>query len=167
MDPYARHRLWTANIRPDLLMRLGVPVLPPPDEPIADGALLDRLQLHDLETTLAEGLLTKADRGGMSASLEIRAPFLDRTVMEFTATLPANERVHGLTTKHFLKTYAEKYLPEHHPPPQARVIGAAGIMATRPLKDWAEAKLRAGRLAEAGVNPAAAQALLQTRRAPG
>jgi asparagine synthase (glutamine-hydrolysing) len=161
MDPYARHRLWTANIRPDLLMRLGVPVLPPPDEPIADGALLDRLQLHDLETTLAEGLLTKADRGGMSASLEIRAPFLDRNVMEFTATLPANERVHGLTTKHFLKTYAEKYLPRDIIHRRKRGLSVPLALWLRgPLQDWAEAKLRAGRLAEAGVNPAAAQALL-------
>src|SRR5262249_15956429 len=71
MNPYASPRLWTANIKPALLMKLGVPVLPPEEETILDNGLLDRIQLHDLETTLAEGLLTKADRGGMSASLEI------------------------------------------------------------------------------------------------
>jgi asparagine synthetase B (glutamine-hydrolysing) len=31
--------------------------------------------------------------------------------MEFAATLPVEERVRGLTTKVFLKRYAERYLP--------------------------------------------------------
>jgi asparagine synthase (glutamine-hydrolysing) len=161
MDPYARHRLWTANIRPDLLAQLGVAVVPPSDQALGDGGLLDRIQLHDLETTLAEGLLTKADRGGMSASLEIRAPFLDRAVMEFTASLPADERVHGLTTKHFLKRYAAKYLPKdiiHRRKRGLSVPMAAWLRG--PLQGWAGEKLRTGRLAEAGVNPAAAQTLL-------
>jgi asparagine synthase (glutamine-hydrolysing) len=161
MNPYSRHRLWTANIRPDLLLRLGVSVLPPEEEAILEGGLLDRIQLHDLETTLAEGLLTKADRGGMSASLEIRAPFLDRTVMEFCASLPADQRVHGITTKYFLKKYAEKYLPKDIIYRRKRGLSVPLASWLRgPLQEWAENKLRAGRLAEAGVNPVAAQALL-------
>lgn len=160
MNPYARHRLWTANIKPDLLMRLGVPVLPPAEETILDGGLLDRIQLHDLETTLAEGLLTKADRGGMSASLEIRAPFLDRLVMEFCAALPASERVHGITTKHFLKKYAEKYLTKDIVYRRKRGLSVPlAVWLRGPLQTWAHDKLRAGRLAEAGINPVAAQAL--------
>ena len=39
------------------------------------------------------GLLTKADRASMSATLELRAPFLDQAVMEFAASVPAKERV--------------------------------------------------------------------------
>ncbi len=160
MNPYARHRLWTANIKPDLLMKIGVPVLPPEEETILDGGLLDRIQLHDLETTLAEGLLTKADRGGMSASLEIRAPFLDRLVMEFCAALPASQRVHGITTKYFLKKYAEKYLPKDIIYRRKRGLSVPLASWLRgPLQTWAQDKLRVGRLAEAGINPVAAQAL--------
>jgi asparagine synthase (glutamine-hydrolysing) len=166
MNPYARHRLWTANIKPNLLMQLGVPVLPPEEEMILDSGLLDRIQLHDLETTLAEGLLTKADRGGMSASLEIRAPFLDRTVMEYCAGLPADQRVRGISTKHFLKKYAEKYLPKDIIYRRKRGLSVPLASWLRgPLQDWAEGKLRAGRLAEAGVNPVAAQSLLHEHTA--
>ena len=70
------------------------------------------MQQSDFETTLAEGLLTKADRAGMGCALELRAPFLDVGVMEFAASLPPAERVSGLTTKTFLKRYARRYLPD-------------------------------------------------------
>ena len=73
---------------------------------LVHGDLLDQLQRHDLENTLAEGLLTKTDRAAMGWALESRAPFLDKSVMEFAATLPPWERVHRLQTKAFLKRYA-------------------------------------------------------------
>jgi asparagine synthase (glutamine-hydrolysing) len=161
LDPESRHRLWTASIPPEILMRLGVAMQPPQDPSAPELSLLDRLQLHDFETTLAEGLLTKADRGGMSASLEIRAPFLDRTVVEFCATLPADARVRGLTTKRFLKQYAEKYLPADIVHRRKRGLSVPLASWLRgPLRAWADEKLRAGRLIAAGLDPAAAQALL-------
>src|SRR5262249_47361173 len=109
-----RHRIWTSTIRPDLLASLGVAALPllsvTADTP-ADAPLLDVVQRIDLETSLAEGLLTKADRASMGSALELRAPYLDQAVMEFAATLPVEERVRGLTTKVFLKRFARRYLP--------------------------------------------------------
>ncbi|MCA9729417.1 MAG: asparagine synthase (glutamine-hydrolyzing), partial [Candidatus Eisenbacteria bacterium] len=109
MEPVARHLLWTSNLAPGLLQRLGIEPLP--TEPTSPGEMLDVLQRHDLETTLAEGLLTKSDRAAMGWALESRAPFLDREVMEFAATLPPRERVDRLQTKPFLKRYALRYLP--------------------------------------------------------
>jgi len=54
---------------------------------VSERNILDVVQQNDCETTLAEGLLTKADRAGMGCALELRAPFLDVGVMEFAATL--------------------------------------------------------------------------------
>jgi asparagine synthase (glutamine-hydrolysing) len=65
------------------------------------GHLLDRVQRWDLETLLAEGLLTKADRASMSSSLELRAPFLDEEVMEFAKSLRVEDRVRRFKTKVF------------------------------------------------------------------
>jgi asparagine synthase (glutamine-hydrolysing) len=164
LNPFARHLLWTANLSPELMARLGV-TLPPELQDMHADVLLDLLQRHDLETTLAEGLLTKADRGGMSASLEIRAPFLDREVMEFAATLPASERVHGLTTKHFLKRYARKYLPAeivHRRKRGLSVPLASWLLG--PLYAWALEKLRSGRLEEVGISISATLALLEEHR---
>jgi asparagine synthase (glutamine-hydrolysing) len=161
LHPYARHLLWTANISPSVMAGLSTEKYQPVDcEPRPD--LLDSLQLHDLETTLAEGLLTKVDRGGMSASLEVRSPFLDRSVMEFAATLPVSDRVNGCTTKAFLKRYAQAYLPDKiiHRRKRGLSIPLASWLRG-PLKDWAHEKLKADRLEQAGILPQAARNLLE------
>ena len=108
----ARHRLWVSNIAPALLERLGVPASPWDRTESTEGDLLDRVQRWDLETPLAEGLLTKADRSSMSSALELRAPFLDTAVLEFAKSLPVHDRVRRFSTKVFLKRYAVRYLPK-------------------------------------------------------
>lgn len=170
MEGVARHLLWTSNIAPALLARLGV-ALPAggagaAEEGAPGAALLDLLQRHDLETSLAEGLLAKADRAGMKSALELRAPFLDRDVLEFTATLPAHERVRGLTTKVFLKRYAARYLPRGVVHRRKRGLSVPLARWLRgPLADWARDRLGSARLATAGVAPRAALELLDEHRA--
>ncbi len=162
MEGLTRHRLWTSNISPALLARLGVA---PAGEERATGALLDVVQQHDLETSLAEGLLTKADRASMRSALELRAPFLDQAVMEFAATLPARERVRGMTTKVFLKHYARRYLPSSIVYRRKRGLSVPLSAWMRgPLYEWSESRLRSPRLDDAGVDHRAAVALLEEHR---
>jgi asparagine synthase (glutamine-hydrolysing) len=163
----ARHRLWTSNLPPALLRRLGLPDAAPDPETDSAGLLLDRVQRCDLETSLAEGLLTKADRASMGSALELRAPFLDRAVMEFAATLPVDERVRGITTKVFLKRYAHRYLPGKIVERKKRGLSVPLSRWLRgPLRDWAGSRLLDDRLARAGVDPNGVRALLDehTRR---
>ena len=165
MDGVARHLLWTSNVSPTLLERLGVTE---PDARFVDRAaepLLDIVQQNDLETSLAEGLLTKADRASMRSALELRAPFLDQTVMEFAATLPAKERVRGLTTKVFLKRYALRYLPSSIVHRRKRGLSVPLASWLRgPLTEWAESRLRSELLEAAGVKNRAAVELLEEHR---
>ena len=162
-----RHRLWTASLSPALLRRLECD--PPADSRAhaEEGLLLDLLQRADLEGPLAEGLLTKADRASMRSALELRAPFLDRDVMEFAATLPAQERVRGFGTKVFLKRHAARYLPDSiiHRRKRGLSVPIAGWLRG-PLHDWARERLDDDCLAIAGVRRAAAVELLDehTRR---
>ena len=154
-----RHLLWTSNLPPALLAELGAgaPPLRSPDAALAD---LDAAQLHDLETTLAEGLLTKADRASMNFALELRAPFLDRDVMELAAGLAPEDRVSGFTTKAFLKRYAERYLPRSIVYRRKRGLSVPLARWLRgPLRDWARGRLDSPRLAEVGIERAAALAL--------
>ena len=162
LDYLGRHILWTACISPAILQRLGVtpPLITRPRYLKAE--MLDRLQQHDLETSLAEGLLTKADRASMKSALELRAPFLDQEVMEFAATLPEQERVHRLETKVFLKRYALRYLPTEIVHRKKRGLSVPlSSWLREPLYEWAKSRLSSPLLDRAGVNRNAALALLQ------
>jgi asparagine synthase (glutamine-hydrolysing) len=164
-DGIARHILWKANISPAVMSRLGLSDPFPRKLETPTGELLDCVQRLDLEITLAEGLLTKSDRAGMRSALEVRAPFLDQRVMEFAATLPVNERVRGLTTKVFLKKYAERYLPRSIIYRRKRGLSVPLSLWLRgPLYDWALSRVGSGRLADVGINVEAAVKLLEEHR---
>jgi asparagine synthase (glutamine-hydrolysing) len=162
LDGLRRHADWTSNIGPELLARLGLDDADAArgEEPLA--SLLDAVQRHDLERSLAEGLLTKADRASMHSALELRAPFLDQAVLEFAATLPERERVRGVTTKVFLKRYALGYLPRGIVHRRKRGLSVPLSRWLRgPLREWAEARLESDRLAAAGVERRGARALFE------
>ena len=162
VDFLSRHILWTSSIPAMTLQRLGVtpPLITPSN--FSTTEMLDRLQQHDLETSLAEGLLTKADRASMKSALELRAPFLDQDVMQFAATLPENERVQHINTKIFLKKYAERYLPKEIIYRKKRGLSVPlSSWLREPLYDWATTKLSSPLLEQVGVNPIVALSLLQ------
>jgi len=69
------------------------------------------LQIDDLETSLANGLLTKVDRMTMAASLEARCPFLDYRIVNFGLGLPDAWKIRGATTKILLRRLARRFLP--------------------------------------------------------
>ena len=166
LDGMRRHADWTSNVGPALLARLGVTEPEGPADQRELETLLDEVQRHDLETSLAEGLLTKADRASMNSALELRAPFLDREVIEFAASLPVPERVSGVTTKVFLKRYALGYLPRGIVHRRKRGLSVPLSAWLRgPLYEWAEGCIGSTRLAAAGVERAAALALLDEHRA--
>jgi asparagine synthase (glutamine-hydrolysing) len=162
----ARHLLWTASIDPLLLKRLGVePVAPRLDPGPAGEALLDGLQRYDLENSLAEGLLTKADRASMLSAIELRAPFLDPDVMDFAACLAPEQRVKDITTKVFLKRYALRWLPRAIVHRRKRGLSVPLTAWLRgPLYQWAEARLANPLFEDAGIRRAEADVLLQEHR---
>jgi asparagine synthase (glutamine-hydrolysing) len=73
--------------------------------------LLDTLSI-DAQLALVDDMLQYFDRTSMAHSLEVRVPFLDHEVVEFCARLPADLKVHGLTTKYLLKHAARGLVPD-------------------------------------------------------
>ena len=128
-----RHELWMSSITPAILARLGID--PPPAagrEDTTDGLLLDRVQRWDLEHFLAEGLLTKADRASMSSALELRAPFLDESVMAFAPACRSRNGCGILRRNSFSSvTPCVTCLKIHCSPPQTRIVRADGPLAAR------------------------------------
>jgi asparagine synthase (glutamine-hydrolysing) len=60
---------------------------------------------------LADGILTKVDRASMANSLEVRAPYLDKDVVEFATRLPYAYKLKGVTTKYIVKKAFNRILP--------------------------------------------------------
>jgi asparagine synthase (glutamine-hydrolysing) len=165
LDGVVRHYFWKANMPGTILGRLGVTSVPPAIDDTKPRELMDAIQQIDLETTLAEGLLTKSDRAGMASAVEVRAPFLDQAVLDLAATLPVEERVHGFTTKHFLKKYALRYLPRDIVHRRKRGLSVPLKQWLRqPLFEWARETLSTGALAEVGISQSEALAMLEEHR---
>jgi len=66
----------------------------------------------DFVSYLPDNLLVKVDRGTMLASIEARAPYLDRAVLELVLPAPAELKVRGFTTKAILKEAARGLVPD-------------------------------------------------------
>jgi len=60
---------------------------------------------------LMDGILTKVDRASMMVSLEARAPFLDRDVVEFARRIPHTYKLRDGETKYLLKKALTGLLP--------------------------------------------------------
>jgi asparagine synthase (glutamine-hydrolysing) len=161
LDGVARHVLWNSSIAPGILARLGLsPTLQPWFAPEGES-LLDQIQHYDLERSLAEGLLTKADRASMHSALELRAPFLDQAVMEFAAALTPGQRVKGIQTKVFLKQYASRYLPKDIVYRKKRGLSVPlSSWLREPLRNWVENALARPELDRIGLDRHAAIELM-------
>jgi asparagine synthase (glutamine-hydrolysing) len=77
----------------------------------SSGDRLHRLLYTDIRTYMVE-LLMKQDQISMAASIESRVPFLDHVLVEFTARIPAQYSIQGLSGKHILKSAVEDLLPQ-------------------------------------------------------
>lgn len=60
---------------------------------------------------MCDDILFKVDRASMANSLEVRAPFLDKDVVDFASRLPYALKLKGVTTKYILKKTVNKLLP--------------------------------------------------------
>jgi asparagine synthase (glutamine-hydrolysing) len=72
---------------------------------------LDRLLDLNLSTYLVDDLLVKVDRMSMAHGLEVRAPFLDRALVEFAARLPPEQKLRGPVLKRVLRRAMRDLVP--------------------------------------------------------
>jgi len=79
---------------------------------VSDKDTVTKMQYLDINMWLMGDILLKADKTSMANSLELRVPFLDKKVMEFSSTIPLKCRVNTVTTKLALRKAAEKTLPQ-------------------------------------------------------
>jgi len=75
----------------------------PVETPSAGPRELRQILYYEQSTWLPDNLLERTDRMSMSASLEVRAPYLDHRLAEYVSRLPDALRVRGLSTKWILR----------------------------------------------------------------
>lgn len=117
----------------------------------------------DLMFYLAEDNLVQADRASMSTALEVRAPFLDRAVIDYAFSLPASSRRGLWQTKPLLRRAARTLLPPSIVRRPKHGFGVpVGAWLRGDLKELAQETLDPVRLQHQGIfNPTAVAALLQ------
>jgi asparagine synthase (glutamine-hydrolysing) len=123
---------------------------------------VQRLQYVDFQTMLLDNLLMKADKISMAHSLEVRVPFLARSLVEFGLSLPAKLKIGAMRDKRLMRQLLRPKLGARlaHRPKRGFEIPVDRWFReaeTEPLR----AQLRKGALVQAlGFNPHAIDALI-------
>ncbi len=93
------------------------------------GSPLQRMEVADLLAWLPDNLLERGDRMTMSASLELRPPFLDPRIIEFALQLDPSVKLHKRTNKWPVREVARRYV-------SASLIDRPKIGFRVPLDKW-------------------------------
>ncbi|MBN1126557.1 MAG: asparagine synthase (glutamine-hydrolyzing) [Sedimentisphaerales bacterium] len=72
---------------------------------------IDWMMRHDQNFYLPDCLMVKTDIASMANSLEVRCPFLDHPLVEYTASIPSNMKLNGSIGKKIFRKSVENLLP--------------------------------------------------------
>src|SRR5881409_291673 len=81
-------------------------------EPASRLAPIDRLIYQHCKFYLAGQNLVTVDRASMACGLEVRAPFVDRALVDLAGRIPSQLKLAGWRTKYILKRALRDLLPE-------------------------------------------------------
>jgi len=117
-----------------------------------EAGFSERAMYLDTENYLPDDILVKVDRASMAASLEVRAPFLDREVLKLAWSLPMAMKVRGGVGKRVLRPLLAKYIPSSmfERPKQGFAVPIDQWLRGE-LRPWAEDLLSEQRLESQGL----------------
>jgi asparagine synthase (glutamine-hydrolysing) len=96
---------------------------------------LNQMLFWELKYFLPDHNLNYTDKMSMAHGVEIRVPYLDKELVEFSTTIPPELKMKGFTTKYLLRKVAEKYLP-------FEVVNRPKSGFGAPVRDWVINDLR-------------------------
>ena len=96
---------------------------------------LSKILYTDMKTYLTGGILVKVDRMSMANSLEVRAPILDKEILEYAATLPSSLKFRNKEKKYALKEAFKPYLNDD-------ILYRKKMGFSVPLAQWLRVELK-------------------------
>jgi asparagine synthase (glutamine-hydrolysing) len=72
---------------------------------------LNQMLYWEMKYFLTDHNLNYTDKLSMAVGVEVRVPFLDKELVEFSVKIPPELKLKGKTTKYILKKVMERYLP--------------------------------------------------------
>jgi asparagine synthase (glutamine-hydrolysing) len=113
---------------------------------------LSLIQYIDFKTYLPGDILVKVDRASMAHSLEVRAPLLDYSFVDWISGLPPGLKLHGAEGKYIFKKAMEPYLPERilYRPKMGFAVPLAAWLRG-PLKERVRERLAGERATQGGI----------------
>jgi asparagine synthase (glutamine-hydrolysing) len=72
---------------------------------------LNQMLYWEMKYFLTDHNLNYTDKLSMATGVEVRVPFLDKELVEFSTLIPPHLKMKGVTTKYLLKKMMERYLP--------------------------------------------------------
>ena len=100
-----------------------------------ENSPLNRLLYVDFKTFMPALNLDTTDRTSMAANLEVRAPYLNKELVELSARIPSKLKIKGLKRKYILKKSVESILPKD-------VIWRKKAGFSAPVRSWLRGPLR-------------------------
>ncbi len=94
-----------------------------------ESTLLNKMLYWELKYFLPDHNLNYTDKMSMAHGVEVRVPYLDKELVEYSTTIPPELKMKGTNTKFLLRKVAERYLPKE-------VVYRSKTGFGAPVRDW-------------------------------
>lgn len=95
----------------------------------SESSMLNQMLYWDMKYFLTDHNLNYTDKMSMAHGVEVRVPFLDKELVEFSVLIPPELKMKGNITKYILKKVGERYLPDE-------IIYRPKTGFGAPVRDW-------------------------------
>jgi asparagine synthase (glutamine-hydrolysing) len=101
----------------------------------SQGESLNSIYYGDIKSYMLDDILVKVDRMSMANSIEVRSPFLDVDLIEYSSKLPVRFKTSVSKGKLLLRDIASKYVPNE-------IVNNKKKGFAIPLKEWFNKELK-------------------------